>query len=48
VAEEAPEAIPVAQLPTMPITAGGFRIILKDAKISAKKVIIKVEKKAEK
>jgi len=48
VAEAAAEAIPVAQLPTMPITAGGFRIILKDAKISAKKVIIKVEKKAEK
>jgi len=48
VPEVAPEAIPVAQLPTMPVTAGGFRIILKDAKISAKKVIIKVEKKAEK
>lgn len=48
VTEAAAEAIPLAQLPTMPITAGGFRIILKDAKISAKKVIIKVEKKAEK
>jgi len=42
--------VPVAELPTLPITAGGFKIILKDAKIHAKKVIIRAEKaeKAEK
>jgi len=45
VKEEAP-AVPVAELPTMPIAAGGFKIILKNAKIHAKKAIIKaVEKK---
>ena len=43
--EEVP-AVPVAAVPTMPIAAGGFKIILKDAKIHAKRVIIKaVEKK---
>jgi len=38
--EEAP-MIPVATAATLPITAGGFKIILKDAKIYAKKVIIR-------
>lgn len=49
-AEAAPE-MPIATVPTLPITAGGFKIILKDAKIYAKKVIIrsvKGEKLAEK
>ena len=46
VAEEEVPAVPVAAVPTMPIAAGGFKIILKDAKIHAKRVIIKaVEKK---
>jgi acetyl-CoA decarbonylase/synthase complex subunit beta len=39
-AEEVPTA-PVITAPTLPITAGGFKIILKDAKIYAKKVIIR-------
>ncbi len=34
----------VVELPTLPITAGGFKIILKDAKIHAKRVIIRAEK----
>jgi len=40
---EAGEAamVPVATAATLPITAGGFKIILKDAKIYAKKVIIR-------
>jgi len=38
--EEAP-MMPVASAATLPITAGGFKIILKDAKIYAKKVIIR-------
>ena len=42
--KEVPEGAPVIELPTLPITAGGFKIILKDAKIHAKKVIIRVEK----
>jgi acetyl-CoA decarbonylase/synthase complex subunit beta len=42
--EEAP-AVAVAPLPATSFTAGGFRIILKDAKIHAKKVIIKTVKK---
>jgi len=42
--EEVPTAVPVTQLSTLPVTAGGFKIILKDAKIYAKKVIVKVEK----
>jgi len=36
--------VPVATAATLPITAGGYRIILKDAKITAKKVIILPEK----
>jgi acetyl-CoA decarbonylase/synthase complex subunit beta len=46
--KEVPTTVPVAQLSALPVTAGGFKIILKDAKIYAKKVIIKVEKKTEK
>jgi len=42
--KEVPTAVPVAQFPTLPVAAGGFKIILKDAKIYAKKVIVKVEK----
>jgi len=38
--EEAP-LMPVATAATLPITAGGYKIILKDAKIYAKKVIIR-------
>jgi acetyl-CoA decarbonylase/synthase complex subunit beta len=38
--EETP-MMPVATATTLPITAGGFKIILKDAKIYAKKVIIR-------
>jgi acetyl-CoA decarbonylase/synthase complex subunit beta len=38
--EESP-LMPVATASTLPITAGGFKIILKDAKIYAKKVIIR-------
>jgi acetyl-CoA decarbonylase/synthase complex subunit beta len=45
---EVPAGAPVMELSTLPITAGGFKIILKDAKIHAKKVIIRVEKTAEK
>ena len=41
---EVPEGVPVVELPTLPIAAGGFKIILKDAKIHAKKVIIRAEK----
>ncbi|MEM4733908.1 MAG: CO dehydrogenase/CO-methylating acetyl-CoA synthase complex subunit beta [Candidatus Bathyarchaeia archaeon] len=40
VAEEKP-LMPVATAATLPITAGGYKIILKDAKIYAKKVIIR-------
>ena len=44
--EEEVPAVPVAAVPTMPIVTGGFKIILKDAKIHAKRVIIKaIEKK---
>ncbi|MEM2876111.1 MAG: CO dehydrogenase/CO-methylating acetyl-CoA synthase complex subunit beta, partial [Candidatus Bathyarchaeia archaeon] len=43
VKEEAP-TIPAVTAATLPITAGGFRIILKDAKIYAKRVIIRSEK----
>jgi acetyl-CoA decarbonylase/synthase complex subunit beta len=46
--KEVPTAFPMAQLSTLPVTAGGFKIILKDAKIYAKKAIIKLEKKPEK
>jgi acetyl-CoA decarbonylase/synthase complex subunit beta len=38
------EGTPVLEMPTLPITAGTFKIILKDAKIHAKKVIIRAEK----
>ncbi len=38
------DMIPVATAATLPITAGGFKIILKDAKIYAKKVIIRSQK----
>jgi len=47
VEKEVPE-VPVAALPTMPIAAGGFKIILKGAKIHAKRVIIRAEKRREK
>ena len=40
VEEEAPE-MPVVTVPTLPITTGGYKIILKDAKIYAKRVIIR-------
>ncbi len=45
-AEDKPvsEAEQVFEMPSVPITAGGFKIILKDAKIHAKKVIIRIEK----
>jgi acetyl-CoA decarbonylase/synthase complex subunit beta len=42
--EEVP-LMPVATASTLPITAGGFKIILKDAKIYAKKVIIRSTKR---
>jgi acetyl-CoA decarbonylase/synthase complex subunit beta len=45
--EEAP-LIPVATAATLPITAGGYRIILRNAKIYAKKVIIRSTKTEEK
>jgi len=46
---EAPAMMPVATAATLPISAGGFKIILKDAKIYAKKVIIhRVEEKKKK
>ncbi|MCW3986572.1 MAG: CO dehydrogenase/CO-methylating acetyl-CoA synthase complex subunit beta [Candidatus Bathyarchaeota archaeon] len=38
---EIPSGTPVATIPTLPITTGGYKIILKDAKIYAKKVIIR-------
>jgi len=46
-AEEIPVApeVAVATLPTMPIAAGGFKIILKNAKIHAEKVIIRSTEK---
>ncbi len=39
--EERAPMVPIASAATLPITAGGFKIILKDAKIYAKKVIIR-------
>jgi CO dehydrogenase/acetyl-CoA synthase beta subunit len=36
--------MPVATVSTLPITAGGYKIILKDAKIYARKVIIRATK----
>ena len=44
VTEEAATMMPVATAGTLPIMAGGFRIILKDAKIYANKVIIQTVK----
>ena len=40
-AKEETTMVPVATAATLPITAGGFKIVLKDAKIYAKKVIIR-------
>ena len=42
--EAAGTMMPVATAGTLPIMAGGFRIILKDAKIYANKVIIQIVK----
>jgi CO dehydrogenase/acetyl-CoA synthase beta subunit len=36
--------VPTITAATLPITAGGYKIILKDAKIYAKRVIIKTIK----
>jgi len=44
--EEVP-AIPLATVPTMPIAGGGFKIILKKARITAKKMVIRTVKKKE-
>ncbi|MGB9959036.1 MAG: CO dehydrogenase/CO-methylating acetyl-CoA synthase complex subunit beta [Candidatus Bathyarchaeales archaeon] len=46
VKEEAPEAVstPTLTAATLPVTVGGVKIILKDAKIYAKKVIIRTVK----
>ncbi len=44
--EEVP-AVPLATVPTMPIAGSGFKIILKNARISAKKMIIRTAKKKE-
>jgi len=41
---EIPAGMPVATVPTLPITSGGYKIILKDAKIYAKRVIIRSTK----
>ncbi|UCE97041.1 MAG: CO dehydrogenase/CO-methylating acetyl-CoA synthase complex subunit beta [Candidatus Bathyarchaeota archaeon] len=38
---EIPAEMPIATVPQLPITMGGYKIILKDAKIYAKKVIIR-------
>jgi CO dehydrogenase/acetyl-CoA synthase beta subunit len=38
---EVPAGMPVAAVPTLPITSGGYKIILKNAKIYANKVIIR-------
>jgi acetyl-CoA decarbonylase/synthase complex subunit beta len=40
-AKEEAQMVPVVSASTLPITAGGFKIILKDAKIYAKKVIVR-------
>ena len=42
--KEVPAGAPMFELSTLPITAGGFKIILKDAKIHAKRVIIRAER----
>jgi len=44
--EEVP-AVPLTAVPTMPIAGGGFKIILKKARISAKKMVIRTVKKKE-
>ncbi len=44
VEEEVPAGTPVVTVPTLPIATGGYKIILKDAKIYAKKVIIRSAK----
>ena len=46
--EEEGAMMPVATAATLPITAGGFKIILKDAKIYAKKVIVRSMKNEKK
>ncbi len=43
--EEEVTAVPTVPIPTTGIAAGGFTIILKNAKINAEKLIIKAEKK---
>jgi len=45
--EEEALAMPLAAFPTMPIAGGGFKIILKKARISAKKMVIRTVKKKE-
>jgi acetyl-CoA decarbonylase/synthase complex subunit beta len=42
--EAAPAMVPTITAATLPITAGGYKIVLKDAKIYAKRVIIKTVK----
>ena len=44
--EETP-AMPLTSVPTMPIAGGGFKIILKNARISAKKMVIRTVKEKE-
>jgi len=44
--EEVP-AVPLTTVPTMPIAGGGFKIILKKARISAKKMVIRTVRKKE-
>ena len=38
---EMPAGMPVATVPTLPITAGGYKILMKNAKIYANKIIIR-------
>ncbi len=38
---EIPAEMPVTTVPTLPISMGGYKIILKDAKIYAKRIIIR-------
>jgi acetyl-CoA decarbonylase/synthase complex subunit beta len=42
--EAVPTMVPTITAATLPITAGGYKIILKDAKIYAKRVIIRAVK----
>jgi acetyl-CoA decarbonylase/synthase complex subunit beta len=44
VKEEVP-AVPLGPIPTMPVSVGGFKIILKNARIHAERIIIKKEEK---